>query len=159
MNRSDENTHETVVTILSKVHDLRRTHLPWGELSDIRLSGAETGGAFGVPIIKRRPDLLSRGMFIIGRTRSFASCVVAPSSGRLNSAAQSRPATSSNFRRVSSMLGVMLGMSRSASSLMWCLRVLRRFLLQPKRRTLRKMISQDVLASRFNSASRSRDPA
>ena len=48
MNRSDENTHETVVTILSKVQDLRRAHLPWGEQSDIRLSGAETGGAFGV---------------------------------------------------------------------------------------------------------------
>jgi mannose-6-phosphate isomerase-like protein (cupin superfamily) len=48
MKRSHENTHETVVTILSKVQDLRRAHLPWGEQSDIRLSGAETGGAFGV---------------------------------------------------------------------------------------------------------------
>ena len=47
MDQSYENTPETVVTILSKVQDLRRTRLPWGEQSDIRLSGAETGGAFG----------------------------------------------------------------------------------------------------------------
>ena len=47
MDQSYENTPETVVTILSKVQDLRRARLPWGEQSDIRLSGAETGGAFG----------------------------------------------------------------------------------------------------------------
>ena len=43
-----ENTPETAVTILSKAQDLRRARLPWGEQSDIRLSGAETGGAFAV---------------------------------------------------------------------------------------------------------------
>ena len=48
MSQSYENTPETVVTILSKEQSLRRAHLPWGEQSDIRLSGAETGGAFGV---------------------------------------------------------------------------------------------------------------
>jgi mannose-6-phosphate isomerase-like protein (cupin superfamily) len=48
MSQSYENTPETVVTISSKVQDLRRAHLPWGEQSDIRLSGAETGGAIGV---------------------------------------------------------------------------------------------------------------
>ena len=48
MSQSYESTPETVITILSKVQDLRRAHLPWGEQSDIRLSGAETGGAFGV---------------------------------------------------------------------------------------------------------------
>ena len=46
MSQSYESTPETVVTILSKVQDLRRAHLPWGEQSDIRLSGAETGGVF-----------------------------------------------------------------------------------------------------------------
>ena len=48
MDQSYENTPETVVSILSKVQNLRRAHLPWGEEADIRLSGAETGGAFGV---------------------------------------------------------------------------------------------------------------
>jgi mannose-6-phosphate isomerase-like protein (cupin superfamily) len=48
MSQSYEDTPETGVTILSKVRDHRRAHLPWGEQSDIRLTGAETGGAFGV---------------------------------------------------------------------------------------------------------------
>jgi|ERR1700677_5166402 mannose-6-phosphate isomerase-like protein (cupin superfamily) len=48
MSQSYEDTLETGVTILSKVGDHRRAHLPWGEQSDIRLSGAETGGALGV---------------------------------------------------------------------------------------------------------------
>ena len=45
MNQFHENTPDT---ILSKAQDPRRAYLPWGERSDIRLSGAETGGAFGV---------------------------------------------------------------------------------------------------------------
>jgi mannose-6-phosphate isomerase-like protein (cupin superfamily) len=47
MSQSYENSHETAVAILSKAQDLRRAHLPWGEQADIRLSGAETGGALG----------------------------------------------------------------------------------------------------------------
>ena len=48
MSQSYKNTTETVITVLSKAQDPRRAQLPWGERSDIRLSGAETGGAFGV---------------------------------------------------------------------------------------------------------------
>jgi mannose-6-phosphate isomerase-like protein (cupin superfamily) len=48
MSQSYGDMPETAGTILSKAQDLRRAHLPWGERSDIRLSGAETGGAFGV---------------------------------------------------------------------------------------------------------------
>ena len=48
MSQSYENTPETVVSISSTMQDLRRARLPWGEQSDIRLSGAETGGAFGM---------------------------------------------------------------------------------------------------------------
>ena len=159
MNQPHENTPKTAVTVLSQVQDPRRSHLSWGEQSDIRLSGAETGGAFGVFDYQAPAGFIVPRHVHHRRTRSCASCVVAPSSGRLNSAARSRSAMSSNFQRVSSMPGVTMEMSRSASSSTWCLRVLRRFLLQPKRRTLRKMISQDVPASRFNSVSRSRDPA
>jgi|SRR5271170_7367301 len=159
MSKSHENTSETAVTILSKVQNLRRAHLPWGEQSDIRLSGAETGGAFGVLdyqasagfIVPRHVHHREDEILRVVRGRAVFWTPQLSGSMEVGDIVKLPKDVEHAWRQYGDEpIGFVVNVAPAGFET---------FSQRPRRRTLRKMISQDVPASRFNTGSRSLDPA